>query len=78
MERFVLGAILVVAVGALVWMVVRAIRRAGERASNPSCAGCPFEPKCEMKDRPHEQEDRPHEQQDRTREQEIEEAEDER
>ena len=64
MERFVLGAILVVAVGALVWMVVRAIRRAGERASNPSCAGCPFEPKCEMKDR--------------TREQETEEAEDER
>jgi hypothetical protein len=52
-ERVVLGGILVAAVAALVWMVVRSIRKASRRTSNASCAGCPFEPKCQMQDRQH-------------------------
>ncbi|MBN2564595.1 MAG: hypothetical protein JXB46_02680 [Candidatus Eisenbacteria bacterium] len=53
MEQIVLGIILAAAVAALVWIVLRQIRRASGRTLNPSCAGCPFEPKCEMQDRQH-------------------------
>jgi hypothetical protein len=51
MERVVLGIILVSALAYLVWMVLRQIRSASGRVSNPACAGCPFEPKCEMQER---------------------------
>jgi hypothetical protein len=53
-ERLVLGLILGVALGALVLMVMRSIRRAGQRVSNPACAGCPFVEKCDKQDVPHD------------------------
>ena len=53
MEKVVLGVILVVAVAVLVRILWRSIVRANDPSKPPSCAGCPFDSKCEMQDQPH-------------------------
>jgi hypothetical protein len=53
MEKVVLGVILVVAVAVLVRMLWRSIARANDPSKPAGCAGCPFDSKCEMQDKPH-------------------------
>jgi hypothetical protein len=51
-EKALLGVILIVAVVAIVRIVRRSLAAAAD-SSSPGCAGCPFESKCEMQDKPH-------------------------
>jgi len=53
MEKIVLGVILIVAVTVLIGMVWRSIARASDPSKPAGCAGCPFDSKCEMQDKPH-------------------------
>ena len=53
MEKVVLGAILLVAVAALVRMLGRSVARANDPTRPAGCGGCPFGSKCEMQDKPH-------------------------
>ena len=53
MDKVVLGVILVVAVAVLARILWRSIARANDPSKPPSCAGCPFDSKCEMQDKPH-------------------------
>lgn len=51
MEKALLAVILAVAVVAIVRIVRRSLAAASD--SSPACAGCPFDSKCHMQDRPH-------------------------
>lgn len=53
MERVVLGIILVVAVTVLARIIWRSVARASDPARPAACAGCPFDSKCEMQNKPH-------------------------
>ena len=53
MEKLLLAMILVVALAVLVRTVRRSIAAAGDPSKPGGCAGCPFDSKCEMQNRPH-------------------------
>ena len=53
MQGFLLALILVVAVLVLARIVWRSVSAASDPSKPPSCAGCPFDSKCEMQDKPH-------------------------
>jgi hypothetical protein len=51
-EKALLGVILIVALVAIVRTVVR-VMNSSDDSKPPACAGCPFDSKCEMQDKPH-------------------------
>jgi hypothetical protein len=51
-EKALLGVILIVAVVAIVRTVLRVVN-SGDDSKSPACAGCPFDSKCAMQDKPH-------------------------
>ena len=53
MDKVLLGVMLVVAVAVLVRILWRSIARANDPSKPPACAGCPFDSKCEMQNKPH-------------------------
>jgi hypothetical protein len=53
LEKLLLGVILVVVLAVIVRSVIRALASSERGSKPPSCAGCPFDSKCEMQDKPH-------------------------
>jgi hypothetical protein len=54
MEKILLGVILIAAVAVLLRMLWRSIAHASDTSKTPGCAGCPFDSKCQMQDRKHD------------------------
>jgi len=52
-EKVVLGVILLAALMFIARLVMRAIASGTDGSKPPSCAGCPFDSKCQMQDREH-------------------------
>ena len=53
MQELLLALILIVAIYFLVRFVWRSLSAPDDSSKPPSCAGCPFDSKCEMQDKPH-------------------------
>jgi hypothetical protein len=52
-ERLLLGIILIVVLVIILRAVRRTVARSADDSKPPACAGCPFDSKCEMQDKPH-------------------------
>jgi hypothetical protein len=50
-ERIILACVLLAALAVIVQSVRRALTGRGDDGKPPSCAGCPFDSKCQMQDR---------------------------
>jgi hypothetical protein len=52
-EKSLLGVVLIIVLVAIVRSVHRSIAANADGSKPAACAGCPFDSKCEMQDKPH-------------------------